>query len=150
MPDSYNKLAKYGDCLPGDEFLAGYPFGGIVLNLNIATNIHRDAKDLDLCLIIVISRCASGDLVLLKPSLVLGQRNGDMMAFPSGDISHYLNMNFLGFHSSIVFHSDHASENWTGPSSHEGAHRPEMSTTRSRGKYLSDRNGWGKNIYLHL
>lgn len=146
MPDSYKKLAEYGDCLPGDEFLAGYPFGGVVINLNIATKIHRDMEDLDLCLIIVISKCIGGDLVLLEPGLVLGQRNGDVMVFPSGDISHY-NMNFVSFCASIVFHSDHASdsESWTGPSSYTS----EMSTTRSRGKYLSDRNGWGKNIYFH-
>ena len=143
MPDSYKKLAEYGDCLPGDEFLAGYPFGGIVLNLNIATKIHRDNEDLDLCLLIVISKCIGGDLVLLEPGLVLGQRNGDAMVFPSGDISHY-NMNFVGFRASIIFHSDRASETWTGPPSYT----TEMSTTRSRGKYLLDRNGWGKNIYF--
>ena len=143
MPDSYKKLAKYGNCLPGDEFLAGYPFGGIVLNLNIATRIHRDTEDLDLCLIIVISKCIGGDLVLLEPGLVLGQRNGDAMVFPSGDISHY-NMNFAGFRASIVFHSDRASESWTGTPSYIS----EMSTTRSRDKSISDRNGWGKNIYF--
>jgi hypothetical protein len=143
LPDLYKKLAEYGNCLPGDEFLAGYPFGGIVLNLNIATKIHRDTMDLDVCLIIVISKCTGGDLVLLEPGLVLEQRNGDAMVFPSGDISHY-NMNFVGFRSSIVFHSDCASESWTGSSSYIS----EMSTTTSRGKYLSDRNGWGKNIYF--
>jgi hypothetical protein len=143
LPDSYKKLAEYGDCLPGDEFLAGYPFGGIVLNLNISTKIHRDTGDLDLCLVIVISKCIGGDLVLLEPGLVLGQRNGDATVFPSGDISHY-NMDFVGFRASIVFHSDHASESWTGPSSYTS----EMSTTRSGRKYLSDRNGWGKNIYF--
>ena len=101
--------------------------------------------DLDVCLIIVISKCIGGDLVLLEPGLVLEQRNGDAMVFPlaSGDISHY-NMNFVGFCASIVFHSDCASETWTGSSSYIS----EMSTTTSRGKYLTDRNGWGKNIYF--
>jgi hypothetical protein len=102
LPDSYKKLAEYANCLPGDEFVAGYPFGGIILNLNIATKIHRDSEDLDLCLIIVISKCVGGDLVLLEPGLVLGQRNGDAMVFPSGDISHY-NLNFVVFRASIVF-----------------------------------------------
>ena len=115
LPDSYKKLTGYANCLPGDEFLAGYPFGGIVLNLNIATKIHRDPEDLDLCLIIVISECTGGDLVMFEPGLVLGQRNGDMIAFPSGDISHF-NMDFFGFRSSLVFHSDAASESWDWPS----------------------------------
>jgi hypothetical protein len=44
---------------------------------------------------------------------------------------------FVGFCASIVFYSDCASESWTGPPSYIS----EMSTTRSRGKYLSDRNG---------
>jgi hypothetical protein len=113
LPDSYKKLAEYGNCLFGDEFLASYLLGGIVLNLNIATKIYRDTEDLDLCLIIVISECFNGDLVLLERCLILRQRNGDAMVFPSGDISHY-NMNFIGFCSSIVFHSDRASEGWTG------------------------------------
>jgi hypothetical protein len=147
LPDSYRKLEGYATCLPGDEFLAGYPFGGIVLNLNIATKIHRDREDLDLCLIIVISKCTGGDLVMLEPGLVLGQRNGDMIMFPSGDISHF-NLDFLGYRSSFVFHSDAASESWTGPPPSNGENLvPEMSTRRKE-KYLQDRNGWGKNKFI--
>ena len=144
LPDSYKKLTGYANCLPGDEFLAGYPYGGIVLNLNIATKIHRDPEDLDLCLIIVISECTGGDLVMFEPGLVLGQRNGDMIAFPSGDISHF-NMDFFGFRSSLVFHSDAASESWTGP---QEDLIPEMSTRRSTRKSATVRNGWSNNIYL--
>lgn len=147
MPESYKTLTGYANCLPGDEFLAGYPFGGIVLNLNNATKIHRDPEDLDLCLITVISKCTGGDLVMLEPGLVLGQRNGDMIVFPSGDISHY-NMDFIGFRSSFVFHSDAASESWTGPPSKGEEHIPEMSTRRSAGKNVRDRNGWSKNVFL--
>jgi len=147
LPDSYEKLTHYANCLPGDEFLAGYPFGGIVLNLNIATKIHRDPEDLDLCLIIVISECIGGELVMVEPGLVLGQRNGDMMAFPSGDISHF-NMDFLGYRSSLVFHSDAASESWAGPPSNGKDSIPEMSTRRSTGKSGRVRNGWSNNIYL--
>lgn len=84
---------------------------------------------------------------MFEPGLVLGQRNGDMIAFPSGDISHF-NMDFLGFRSSLVFHSDAASESWTGPSSNGEDQRPEMSTRRSTGKNVRVRNGWSKNIYL--
>lgn len=147
MPESFQKLSRYTSCLPGDEFVAGYPFGGIVLNLNIATKIHRDPEDLDLCLITVISQCTGGELVMYEPGLVLGQRNGDMAVFPSGDISHF-NMNFKGFRSSLVFHSDAASESWTGPPLDGMDEKPEMSTRRSRGKCDRVRNGWSKNIYL--
>lgn len=86
---------------------------------------------------------------MLEPGLVLGQRNGDMIAFPSGDVSHF-NMDFLGFRSSLVFHSDAASENWTGPPSNEENHKPEMSTRRSTDKSVRVRNGWSKNIYLRM
>jgi hypothetical protein len=153
LPDSYKKLAAYGNCLPGDEFLAGYPFGGIVLNLNVATNIHRDAEDLDLCLIIVVSHCIAGDLVLREPGIVLAQRNGDLSSFPSGDFSHY-NMNYIGLRASIVFHSDHASQSWTGPPLSRDGCASELSTGRMcrhagcGGDYVQDRNGWAKNIYL--
>jgi hypothetical protein len=101
LPDSYKKLAVYVDCLPGDEFSAGYPFGGVVLNLNVATKIHRDPEDLDLCLIIIISQCIGGELVLYEPGIVLAQHNGDMSSFPSGDFSHY-NINYVGLQSSIL------------------------------------------------
>lgn len=86
---------------------------------------------------------------MLEPGLVLGQRNGDMIAFPSGDVSHF-NMDFLGFRSSLVFHSDAASENWTGPPLNEKDHKPEMSTRRSTDKSVRVRNGWSKNIYLRM
>ena len=123
--------------------MAGYPFGGIVLNLNVATKIHRDPQDLDLCLIIPISDCAGGELVLWELGLVLAQRNGDLSSFPSGDISHY-NLDYIGYRASVVFHSDHASVSWTGP---EGDHPSEMSTGRPS-RHLHDRNGWARNIYL--
>jgi hypothetical protein len=148
LPETYQKLTGYANCLPGDEFVAGYPFCGLVLNLNISTKIHRDPEDLDICLIIVISECTGGELVMYEPGLVVGQRNGDMIAFPSGDISHF-NMDFSGFRSSIVFHSDAASESWTGPHTNGEDQIPEMSTRRTTGKHDRVRNGWSENSYLH-
>ena len=64
----------YSNCLLNDEFLAEYSFNGIVLNLNVATNIHYEAEDLNLCLIIVGSHCIAGDLVLRELEIVLAQR----------------------------------------------------------------------------
>ena len=154
LPDTYQKLSRYTNCLPGDEFPAGYPFGGVVMNLNVATKIHRDPEDLDICLIIVISDCIGGELVLLEPGIVLAQRNSDASAFPSGGISHY-NMDYIGYRASMVFHSDHASEHWTGPPENGQWSETEMSLGRKcrhvacGGDYMQDRNGWGSNFFFN-
>ena len=71
MPDSYKKLVEHDNCLPCGESFAEYSFGGIIFDLNVATKNHKDTENLDLCLIIIISKCMGGDIVLLDPGLTL-------------------------------------------------------------------------------
>lgn len=116
---------QYVEILPCHQNSPAYPFGGFVVNFNVSTLIHRDWKDLNLCMVIVISEdCVGGELALLEPGLVLDLQNGDMVLFPSGKISHF-NMHYIGKRASLVFHSDSSSQSW-----------------------IKDRNGWADNIYF--
>lgn len=125
LPQDYEELAQYVEILPCHQISPAYPFGGFVLNLNVSTLIHRDWKDLNLCMVIVISEdCIGGDLALLEPGLVLELRNGNAVLFPSGKISHF-NTHYQGMRASLVFHSDSSSQGW-----------------------IKDRNGWDGNIYF--
>jgi hypothetical protein len=114
-------LKQTADILPNNEYPPVYPFGGVVVNFNISTRIHRDWKDLDICIVLVISDCEGGELVLYEPGIVLGLWNGDMVIFTSSKTSHF-NLHFKGKHASMVFHTDRDLKGWQ-----------------------KDRNGWKKN-----
>ncbi|KAF8871014.1 hypothetical protein CPB84DRAFT_1830233 [Gymnopilus junonius] len=60
-----------------------YPFTGFILNVNVSTHMHRDTGDKDICLVLVISDCIGGELVLVEPSVILRMRSGDVVVFPS-------------------------------------------------------------------
>lgn len=93
--------------------------------MNVTTRIHRDRGDQDICLILVLSDCKGGDLCLMEPGLVLQLDHGDIVIFPSADISHF-NLHYQGKRASVVFHSDRAGANW-----------------------VKDRNGWKENSSMH-
>ncbi|KIJ89360.1 hypothetical protein K443DRAFT_199129, partial [Laccaria amethystina LaAM-08-1] len=52
LPEGYAELSLAVSRIPGNEFLPAHPFAGFTLNINVSTYIHRDWKDLKLCLII--------------------------------------------------------------------------------------------------
>jgi hypothetical protein len=110
------------ETLPHSGVSPVYPFAGYVLNMNVSTRIHRDVGDQDICLILVVSDCQGGELVLLEPGLVLDLQNGDVVIFTSKDISHF-NLHFVGRRASLVLHTDNCSKNW-----------------------VKDGNGWAHNI----
>lgn len=125
LPEEYRLLQQWVDVLPGNQFSPAYPFGGFVVNLNVATRAHRDHKDFRrLCLIIVISDCKGGELALVEPGVVLELQSGDMVLFRSADLTHF-NLDFQGFRASMVMHSDGAAQSW-----------------------IDNRNGWAKSRYF--
>ncbi|KAL6301707.1 hypothetical protein BKA93DRAFT_712769, partial [Sparassis latifolia] len=71
LPELYGSLAIYADVLPGNTASPVYPFSGFVVNLNVATRPHRDVKDLNVCLVLVIGSHIGGELCLVEPGLVL-------------------------------------------------------------------------------
>lgn len=122
LPSEYSVLKPWVDVLPANEFSPVYPFGGFVINLNVATRVHRDTGDLCLCLILVISDCEGGDLCLYEPGVVLELRSGDVVLFKSDRLTHF-NLHFKGFRSSMVFYTD-----------------------RAAGAWVSSRNGWKDHV----
>ena len=98
-----------------------------MVNLNNATNIHRDRHDKDICSVVVISDCTGGALVFLELGLVIELQNGDQAIFKLSELSHF-NLHFEGWCLSLVFHMDKAADAWTD------AHNP--------------RNGWSLNKYF--
>jgi predicted 2-oxoglutarate/Fe(II)-dependent dioxygenase YbiX len=64
-----------------------------------------------ICMILVISDCEGGELVLYEPGLVLDLRSGDVAIFPSDDITHF-NLHFRGKRASLVFHTDKMADSW--------------------------------------
>lgn len=95
-------LKHWVELLPSNDFSPVFPFGGLVINMNVATQVHRDEGDLSLCFIFEISNCEGGELCLMELGLV---RSGDGVAFCSNKISHF-NLDYKGMRTSLVFHSD--------------------------------------------
>ncbi|TFK58138.1 hypothetical protein BDN72DRAFT_746515, partial [Pluteus cervinus] len=93
FPDEYKSLCKYTDSLPMTEPAPAPPFAGLVYNLNVATELHRDWNDDGICVVVVISDCTGGELILVELGLVIELKNGDAIVFRSGDITH-LNAHF--------------------------------------------------------
>jgi hypothetical protein len=112
------------DILPCEEPSPVYPFAGFVINLNVATRIHHDYKDEDICVVVPISDCEGGELCMQELGLVVKQRSGDAIIFKSSQISHF-NLHYSGRHASLVFHSDKMAAGW-----------------------VKDRNGWNHNIFM--
>jgi predicted 2-oxoglutarate/Fe(II)-dependent dioxygenase YbiX len=111
LPIDCKILEKWIEALPLKEASAVHPFGGFVININVATSGHRDWMDKLICMVLVISDCEGGELVLYEPGLVLDLRSGDMAVFPSDDITHF-NLHFKGKRISLVFHTDKTAVKW--------------------------------------
>ena len=101
------------------------PFVGLVLNFNIASRAHRDAKDDKICLVVPVGDFVGGALCLVELGMVLPLRHGDFVIFPSCDVTH-LNLHYSGRRCSIVLHTDREMTKWVA----------------------DDRNGWASNVYF--
>lgn len=111
-PGSYTHIQAACEMLPGGSRASGvYPFGGLVINFNVVTRVHRDSKDEEICLVLAIVEGEGGELVFFEPGVVVPMQNGDLVLFRSTRISHF-NLDFKGKRCSIVFHSDGAGRSW--------------------------------------
>jgi len=117
-------LGEYVDALPCGGLSPIYPFLGWVMNMNSLTLLHHDWLDEGVCMILAIFDGEGGELGLMEPGIILELRNGDVVIFPSSQISHF-NMHYRGCRAALVFHSDKSTKGW-----------------------LEDRNGWDHNIYF--
>lgn len=93
------------DIIPLQQTSPVKPFTSFVLNINVATIIHKDGGDLRACIVVDIGSHEGGEVCLFEPRLVLELKNGDWTVFHSCDISHF-NLDYKGIRCSIAIHSD--------------------------------------------
>lgn len=111
-PLEYEDLEMDALVLPGNHFSLVHPFLSLVINLNVVTQGHRDAKDKSMCLVLAIGDFTGGDICLYEPGLVISLRNGDFILFPSFRLTHF-NLHFVGQRASMVLHTDKEMDKWT-------------------------------------
>jgi hypothetical protein len=111
LNEEYIELEMVAQALPSGEMLPCHPFTGFVVNLNVKSQAHRDKGDLKICVVVVLGDHQGGELVLVEPGLVLEVQSGDIVIFPSGDITHF-NLDFKGVRASIVLNTDKALESY--------------------------------------
>ncbi|KAJ7098401.1 hypothetical protein C8R44DRAFT_748233 [Mycena epipterygia] len=111
-PDFAHKLEAYIDILPHNAACPWAPFGGIVVNINACSDVHRDVMDLyKCCIVIPLQKCEGRGLVLHEARLVLDLCTGHAVLFPSGRFTHF-NLHYQGVRVSLVFHTDSNSKMW--------------------------------------
>jgi hypothetical protein len=54
LPDDYEILVELVEILPGKPDSPVAPFLSLVVNINVSTLAHRDAKDKLLCLVLAV------------------------------------------------------------------------------------------------
>ena len=102
---------KLVDILPNAEGSPVRPFLSLVVNINVCTVAHRDAKDFELCLVLAVGQFSLGGLVMREQGLVMELRNGDFAIFRSGETTHF-NLDYLGERVSLVLHTDGGFTMW--------------------------------------
>ncbi|TFK58372.1 hypothetical protein BDN72DRAFT_782173, partial [Pluteus cervinus] len=111
LPEEYPVWVTYANSLPLAGIPAAYPFTGLVINFCVSTSAHRDHNDEGLCAVIPFGEYDGGQLCLFEPGLVLDIKPGDIVIFPSADITHF-NLHFNGERGSFVFYSDKRMADW--------------------------------------
>lgn len=96
----------------------------LVFNINRATKGHQDSRDLDLCLVLLISNSKGDFLAMKEPGLVVELLQGDFIVFQSAQVTHF-NTHYQGKCVSIVLHTNKEIQHWA-----------------------RNHNGWGDNIIL--
>jgi hypothetical protein len=111
LPDIYEELSLYCKILPFNANSPAYPFSGVVINLSVSTSAHRDANDKRICVVVPFGDWKGGEICLYELGLVMQLNPGDILVFPSCDITHF-NLHFSGLRGSLVLHSDRQGDSW--------------------------------------
>ncbi|KAK6964712.1 hypothetical protein R3P38DRAFT_2592027, partial [Favolaschia claudopus] len=83
----------------------------LVVNLNACTGGHRDPFDKKLCLVVPFGPFKGGELCLYETGFCFDLCMGDVLIFPSCDITHF-NLHFTGYRGTPVLHSDRQGDSW--------------------------------------
>ncbi|KAJ6511160.1 hypothetical protein C8R45DRAFT_1162689 [Mycena sanguinolenta] len=107
----YNELSVFVEHLPLDASSPCYPFGGFVVNLRVCTWAHRDHGDKKICIVVPFGSFTGGELCLYETGFCFDLKLGDVLIFPSCDITHF-NLHFTGVRGTLVLHSDRQGDVW--------------------------------------
>jgi hypothetical protein len=99
------------DVLPLNQCPTSYPFASFVLNIQAFTKPHKDSWDDTLCVVVQFGQWMGGELVLHELGVVLDLAIGDVLFFPSGQVTHF-NMPYAGTRCSLVLFSDKHGRDW--------------------------------------
>lgn len=125
----------YVDTQPMDKDIPMSPFSGFFLNIGVATHAHRDPNDHGPCAVFCLGQFTGGELVLHDLGLVVDLRPGEVIFFPSRDVTHY-NLHFEGVRSSIVLTFDKDGLRWVKRNNGWHAHLQQSSRDNKRKKSL--------------
>ncbi|KAJ6529564.1 hypothetical protein DFH09DRAFT_1093976 [Mycena vulgaris] len=125
LPDQYDEIHIYAESLPLGASSPAYPFGGFVININACSWAHRDEGDKIMCFIVAAGKCKGGQLCLYETGFSFDLQVGDVLAFPSCDLTHF-NCHFKGLRTTLVLHLDRQGDSW-----------------------VRDCNGWGSHVVRH-
>ena len=126
LPKEYDALRVHCESLPMGQQSPAFPFSGFVINLCTCTIAHRDHGDLQLCVVIPFGDWKGGELCLHEPRLVFEAAPGDLIIFPSSDITHF-NLHMTGTRGSLVLQTDKALVAWTDYHNFWGSHMAPQS-----------------------
>ena len=118
LPEHYQSLVRVFENVPSHQDLLSYPFTNLIVNLGVQTDAHVDPQDDDLCLVIPFGNWMGGELCFYELGIALELCPGDVVMFPSNQITHF-NLCMEGYRGSFVLCSDAQMEGW-----------------------IKDRNGW--------
>jgi hypothetical protein len=112
------------ESLPLGASSPAYPFSGFVLNIGACTWAHRD-RDKAMCFVIPMAKFTGGQLGLHEIGFSFDLQMGDILAFPSCDITHF-NCHFTGYRATLVLDTDPKGDAW-----------------------VRNCNGWGTHVVRH-
>ncbi|KAK7033791.1 multidrug resistance-associated protein 1, partial [Favolaschia claudopus] len=110
LPEKYDEIKIVADCLPFGGSSPAYPFTGFVLNISSCTWAHRDGDKI-MCFVIPLDRFQGGQLGQIEIGFCFDLQMGDVLAFPSCDITHF-NCHFTGRRVTVVLHTDPKGDAW--------------------------------------
>jgi hypothetical protein len=89
-----------------------YPFGGVVVNGSVVTDVHLDPMDYLLCLVMAFGNWEGGELVFYDIGIVSSAANGHIHLFTSPTQNHF-NLHLEGGNrGSIVVRTDKHFADW--------------------------------------
>jgi hypothetical protein len=120
FPEQIEGVTEMADSLPFHEQPLGYPFTGLVVNVNVTTLAHQDDSDAcSICMVVQWGDAEGGAVCLYECGLVLELSAGDAVPFLSEEITHF-NTDFTGDRLSMVYHTDKEMRVWTENYNHLG------------------------------